>query len=88
MSKIIIQVRGGLIRDVFQTKVSGPNQIIVVNFEDAEGEEGTTKTRSSDGAFLEADVYDLGFSKLPKGSDVDRVVKAWEKNWKKELKKK
>ena len=87
MSDIIIQVGGGLVRDVFKTGKGDPRQVIVVDF-DVEGEEGTTKTESEDGAFLEATVRDYGFCMLPKGSDVDRIVKAWTKNWKKELKNK
>jgi hypothetical protein len=87
MSSIIIQVGGGLVRDVFKTGKGDPRQVIVVDF-DVEGEEGTTKTEDADGAFLEAMVQDYGFSKLPRGSDVDRIVKAWTKNWKKELKNK
>ena len=87
MSRIIVQIGGGLIRDVFKTGKGEPKEVVVVDLE-AEQEEldsdpdRVTTYKYESGKEAKAIIQDYGFSKLPKNCDVRRSVKAWEKNWK------
>ena len=87
MSRIIVQVGGGLVRDVFKTGKGDPTEVVVVDLE-AEQEElnsdpdRVTTYEEESGREGQAIIQDYGFSKLPKNCDVRRSVKAWKKNWK------
>jgi hypothetical protein len=83
MSKIIVQVEGGLVQGAFLLKNSlFPNDkvdgVIVLDF-DVEGADGDeiTETRDKDGALLEAVINEEGIMTLPKGSDVQRLALAY-----------
>jgi hypothetical protein len=78
---IIIQLQGGLVQDIF---IKGKNltdlRAIIVD-EDVEGAdpERITETRSADGGLLEACVHTEVIKQLPKNSDMDKIVKAYDK---------
>ena len=75
MSKIIIQLQGGLVQDVFIKGRGIPTKAIVVD-EDTEGadsDEIITITLKK-GDSYEACIHTEAINKLPKGSDVDRIV--------------
>jgi len=83
MSKIIVQVEGGLVQGAFLLKNSlFPNDkvdgVIVLDF-DVEGADGDeiTETRDKDGALLEAVIHEEDIMTLPKGSDVQRLALAY-----------
>jgi hypothetical protein len=83
MSKIIIQLQGGLVQDVFIQGVGNPTKAIVVD-EDIEGAEpneittvkvdyGTLKNEDT----FEAYIHTESIKPLPKGCDVEKIVKAY-----------
>lgn len=78
MSKIIIQLQGGLVQDVFKVG-KGPvtGYITVDEDEDADPQDQTTvKTgKGKDYSAVCGGIHSI--NKLPKGSDVDRIVKAY-----------
>ena len=89
MSRIIVQIGGGLIRDVYKVGKGEPKEVVVVDLEPEQDEINSfdpvcvTSYEDESGKEAQAIIQDYGFSKLPKNCDVIRSVKAWEKNWKK-----
>jgi len=83
MSQIIIQLQGGLVQDVFICGTGKPSDAIVVN-EDVEGADAkeittvkitTENTSLGKGTFdYEACIHTEGITKLPKDSDVDKII--------------
>lgn len=86
MSKIIIQLQGGLVQEVFIQGKGIPTKAIVVD-EDVEGAEPdnitsvrikTEKTSLGRGTFeYEACIHTEAINVLPRGSDVDCIIKAY-----------
>jgi hypothetical protein len=83
MSKIIIQLQGGLVQEVFIQGKGIPSKAVVVD-EDVEGSDDITvvklpaeKLRRRGGVLYEACVHTEGLAKLRKGCDVDRMVKKY-----------
>lgn len=90
MATIIIQIRGGLVQEVFIKGKGIPSKAIVVD-EDAEGSdldeittveipEGTCDSKGKCTRDYEAVVHTEAIKELPRNSDVDRIVKAYQKN--------
>jgi hypothetical protein len=78
MSKIIIQLMGGLVQDVFIKGKGVPTRAIVVD-EDVEGadpEDITTVKIGKDETY-EACIHTEALNKLPQGSDVDLIIKKY-----------
>jgi len=75
MSQIIIQLQGGLVQDVFICGTGKVSDAIVVD-EDAQGADPKeiTKVSLGRGRKYEACIHTEGVTKLPKGSDVDKIV--------------
>lgn len=74
MSKIIIQLQGGLVQDVFIKGTGNPTKYITVDEdEDADPTEQTT-VKIGRGKTYRAVCGMHAISKLPKGSDVDHIV--------------
>ena len=87
MSRIIVQMGGGLIRGVFKTGKGEPKEVVVVDLEVEQEELDADPDRVTN--YIGADkkpsqciIQDFGFDKLPKKCDVVRSIKAWETNWK------
>jgi hypothetical protein len=80
MSKIIIQLQGGLVQDVFIKGRGIPTKAITVD-EDVEGtdSEDITSINLKGKKTYEACLGTWDINKLPKDSDVDRIVKAYSK---------
>lgn len=78
MSRIIVQLHGGLVQDVFIQAARGRLFVYVVD-EDVEGAEPReiTKIKIGKGKTYEAAIHRTGLSELPKGSDVDKIIKAY-----------
>ena len=78
MSKIIIQLQGGLVQEVFIQGKGIPSKAIVVD-EDVEGADlaEITTIKAASGSSYEACVHTEGLSKLPKNSAVDLMVKEY-----------
>jgi len=80
MSKIIIQLQGGIVQEVFIQGKGIPSKAVVVD-EDVEGaspdEVLSVSASFIRGSFYEACVHTEGIAKLPKNSDVDRMVKKY-----------
>jgi len=83
MSKIIVQLEGGLVQGAYLLKNSlFPNDkvegVIVVDF-DTEGADADeiTETRDKDRALLEAVIHEEDIMSLPNGSDVHRTAVAY-----------
>lgn len=78
MSKIIIQLQGGLVQEVFIQGTGAPEDAIVVD-EDVEGAdlEDITTIKLKDGSDYEACIHTEAINKLPKGRDVDNIVKEY-----------
>jgi hypothetical protein len=77
MSKIIIQIQGGLVQEVFIQGKGIPSKAVVVD-EDVEGSDDLdiTVVELPEGLY-EACVHTEGIAKLRKGCDVDRMVKKY-----------
>jgi hypothetical protein len=74
MSKIIIQLQGGLVQDVFIQGKGIPTKAIVVD-EDTDAEQSDqTSVQIKSGKIYRAVLGTWDLSKLPKDSDVDRIV--------------
>ena len=80
MSKIIIQLQGGLVQDVFIQGRGIPTKAIVVD-EDVEGSdaEDITSVKLSRKKTYEAWIHTADINRLHKDTDVDRIVKAYQK---------
>jgi len=79
MSKIIIQLQGGLVQDVFQQGEGIPIEALVVD-EDTEGAlpfEITT-VKIGKRKTYEACVHRTDINWLPTGSDVEKIVNAFQ----------
>ena len=80
MSKIIIQVQGGLVQDVFIKGKGIPTKAIIVD-EDVEGTDDYTsveiKRPGLGNKTYEACIHTEAISKLKKGCDVDLIVKEY-----------
>jgi hypothetical protein len=90
MAEIIIQISGGLVQEVFIKGKGIPTKAIVVD-EDAEGSNldeittveipgGTCDSKGICTRNYEAVVHTEAINVLPKNSDVDRIVRAYQKN--------
>ena len=83
MSKIIIQIQGGLVQDTFISGRGKLTETIVVNedVEDADSNDPKiTSVRLGRSKTYEACIHATDINRLPKGSDVDRIIKQWEKD--------
>jgi len=82
MSRIIIQLEGGLVQDVFIKGSDVPTKAVVVDFdtEDLEGNK-VTKTRDVNGVQMEAAIHTEAINELPKGCDISRLLKAYMDNY-------
>jgi hypothetical protein len=83
MSTIIVQLNGGLVSDTYIKGTGKVTKCIIVDY-DVEGacEDELVHAKEEDGGDQEAFVHTDGPSKLPKGSDVDLMVKAYLKTQK------
>lgn len=90
MAKIIIQISGGLVQEVFIKGKGIPTKAIVVD-EDAEGSDmedittveipgGTCDSKGKCTRDYDAVIHTEAINVLPKNSDIDRIVKAYQKN--------
>jgi hypothetical protein len=91
MSRIIVQMGGGLIRDVFKTGKGDPKEVVVVDLEAEQDEidsdpDRAVRYKDKEGKISCAIIQDYGFSKLPENCDVIRSIEVWKKNCKKEAK--
>lgn len=82
MSTIIIQLQGGLVQDVFVKGTGQATKAVVID-EDTEMLDGDriTEARSEDGALLEATIHTERVKPLPKGCDMERLLKEYYKNF-------
>jgi hypothetical protein len=81
MSKLIIQVGGGLVQDVFRSGKGKMTKVFIVDFDDEEFVlEEITQTKDLSGAYLGAYIIEQDINKLPINSDVDLIIKAYEKS--------
>lgn len=82
MSQIIIQLSGGLVADVFIKGTGTPTKAIVVD-EDIEGTDDyisvEIKCKNSNDFTYEACIHTRAIKPLPKGSDVDLIIKKYSK---------
>jgi hypothetical protein len=78
MSKIIIQLQGGLVQEVFITGKGTPTKAIIVD-EDTEGvdRDETTYYTTEDGNSAEACIHTEDIAKLRPGCDMDNAVKTY-----------
>lgn len=75
MSKIIIQLQGGLVQEVFFQGTGAPTKAIVVD-EDIDGidSEELTTVKTSESVY-EAAIHTEKVTRLKRGTDVDLIVK-------------
>jgi len=80
MSRIVIQMEGGLVQDVFISGIGKPTTAVIVDF-DTEGatEEELTSAVLENGWGIDACIHTEKLHTLPKKSDVARLVKAYDK---------
>lgn len=76
MSKLIIQLQGGLIQDVFNMGTGTIKKVIVVDHDINDAPMNITVT-GKDGDTFTAAVHSMPINKLPKDCDVERLVKAY-----------
>jgi hypothetical protein len=78
MAKVIVQVSGGLVQDVFKTEDGNINGVVIMDF-DTEGEDGDnlTITQDDQGSEINACIYEMPFSELPADCDVLRLYNKW-----------
>jgi hypothetical protein len=76
MSCIIIQLMGGLVQDVFVKGTGAPTKAIVVD-EDTEGTDDYLTYVGENDEEHQACIHTESIKELPKGSDMDRAVKAY-----------
>jgi hypothetical protein len=71
-------MQGGLVQEVFIRGTGAPTKAIVVD-EDVEGadSEDITTIKSDGGFDYEACIHTEALNKLPRNSDVDKIVKAY-----------
>lgn len=81
MAKIIIQLNGGLVSNTYIKGTGKVTKCIIVDY-DVEGSDDYLTAKAEDGSEQEAFVHTDGPFKLPKGSDVDLMVKAYLKTQK------
>lgn len=79
MSKLIIQVGGGLVQDVFKKGLGVIEEVITVDFDvdDSLSDPGNIKIPFGKAGYIEADVQKMRVRRLPKDCDVDKIVKAY-----------
>jgi hypothetical protein len=77
MSKIIIQLQGGLVQDVFIKGLGKPTAAIVID-EDTEGTDDYLTYVGEDGEEHQASIHTEKISKLFKGCDMERAMKAYQ----------
>lgn len=78
MSRLIIQVGGGLVQDIFKMGKGPIGRIFVVDFDDEDSDEDrVTRTKDSDGNNIAALVSEPGISKLPQDSDVSLIMQEY-----------
>jgi hypothetical protein len=79
MSKIIIQLQGGFVQDVFIQGTGKPTGYITVDedYEGADAEDITTVKAESGNDYEAACGGPYEISRLPKDSDVDKMVVAF-----------
>ena len=78
MSKVIIQLDGGLVQDVFLRGTGKISRAVIVD-EDVEmcDPDNLITVKDGQGKTYTASVHSNTVSRLPKDSDVDRIVKAY-----------
>jgi hypothetical protein len=78
MSKIVIQLNGGLVADVFSIGTGKVEDAIIVDY-DVEGlcEKDYITAKDEEGNEQEASVHTESINELPIGSDVDLMVKTY-----------
>jgi hypothetical protein len=80
MSKIIIQLQGGLVADVFVVGTGTPTEIIVIDEDtDGVGDEDLTMVKLGKRGTYEAVVHSETPNPLPEDSDVAKMVRAFDK---------
>lgn len=79
MSRIIIQMEGGLVQDVFIQGIGKPTQAVIVDydFEGADDDE-ITEARDTDGGLLEACIHTEKLNTLPKKCEISALLKAYD----------
>lgn len=74
MAEIIIQLQGGLVQDVFLCGRGKVTDYITVDEDEDADPRDQTKVKLGKGKVYGAVVGMHGVSRLPKGSDVDKIV--------------
>jgi len=79
MNRLIIQLAGGLIQDVFKEK-EGPVDSVLVIDEDTEGalDSEITEYRGEDGAYADAVIHTQKIKILPDACDMAMAIKAYD----------
>jgi hypothetical protein len=74
-------MQGGLVQEVFIRGTGAPTKAIVVDEDvegaDSEDSEDITTIKSDGGFDYEACIHTEALNKLPRNSDVDKIVKAY-----------
>ena len=81
MSRIVIQMEGGLVQDVFISGIGKPTTAVIVDFdtEGADDQELTSIDDTGGWKRIDACIHTEKLHTLPRKSDVARLVKAYDK---------